>query len=65
MSFKNYLVNLGIDAALGIYAVVFGVVGFGMIAMGESALLGAFFLVTAGLSLLYTRYRKQKKGITY
>lgn len=65
MSFKNYLVNMGIDAALGVYGIVFGFAGLGLIATGESPIAGVFFAVTAGLSLLYTRYRKQRKGITY
>lgn len=65
MSFKSYVVNLAKDVVLGLYGVVFGFVGFGLIAMGEFQILGAFFLVTAVLSILYSRYRKQRLGITY
>lgn len=63
MSFRTYLTNLVIDAGLAIYGIIFFFAG--IVVMVEYFLIGLFLLITAILSLLYTRYRKQKKGITY
>lgn len=63
MSFKEYLVNIGVEAALGVYGVVFGFVGLGMIAMGDSTIVGVVFFVTAALSLLYMRYRNRERRL--
>lgn len=64
MSFTSYLINMGIDAVLGI-------VGLGLIFGGlmmffrMETLIGSLMIVVGLLPILYTRYRKKELGITY
>jgi hypothetical protein len=64
MSFTSYLVNMGIDAVLGIVGIIGLLAAFGSFINGNN-IVGAVFLVVGALPLLYTRYRAKKQDITY
>lgn len=64
MSFRSYLMNMGIDVVLGLAGLI-GLLGAAGHYMEGNTIIATIFLIIGGLSLLYTRYRAQKKGITY
>jgi hypothetical protein len=64
MSFTSYLVNMGIDAELGIVGLLGLLSAVAMLIEGNM-LLTVVFLVVGALPLLYSRYRARELGIRY
>lgn len=63
MSFTSYLKNMGIDIGvilLGCFLILVGIA-----ATVESVIIGLVLITLGVISLLYSRYRKTQKGITY